>query len=122
MDTETKDPFVAAIETFVDGKSDARTTVQPPPSKAGRGRRSRALLGLAFMGAGINHFLMPKTYERIVPPSMKGRAKDIVAVSGVAEFAGGLGAAALDAPPRGTRFGRVAGRGVSSEPVYGSHT
>ena len=49
------------------------------------------LLGLAFMGAGVNHFLMPKAYERIVPPSMKGRAKDIVAVSGVAEFAGGLG-------------------------------
>lgn len=90
MDTETKDPFIAAIETFVNGESDAEKT-EPAPNRAGGGRRSRRLLGLAFMGAGVNHFLMPKAYERIVPPSMKGRAKDVVAVSGVAEFAGGLG-------------------------------
>jgi uncharacterized membrane protein len=58
---------------------------------ARRGRRSRLLLGLAFIGAGINHFVMPRPYERIVPPSMRGNAKSIVAVSGVAEVAGGLG-------------------------------
>jgi uncharacterized membrane protein len=55
------------------------------------GRRSRLLLGLAFIGAGVNHFVMPGPYERIVPPSMKGSAKSLVAVSGVAEVAGGLG-------------------------------
>ncbi|HEY5192895.1 MAG TPA: DoxX family membrane protein [Solirubrobacteraceae bacterium] len=54
-------------------------------------RRSRVVLGLAFIGAGINHFVMPRTYEAIVPDSMKGRAQSLVAVSGVAEVAGGLG-------------------------------
>jgi uncharacterized membrane protein len=56
-----------------------------------RGRRSRLLLGVAFIGAGVNHFVMPGPYEAIVPPSMKSRARSLVAVSGVAEMAGGLG-------------------------------
>jgi uncharacterized membrane protein len=90
MDTETKDPLVAAMEALVDGRSDEEMTEVATGSTRGR-KRSRVLLGLVFMGAGVNHFLMPKAYERIVPPSMKGRAKDIVAVSGVAELAGGLG-------------------------------
>jgi uncharacterized membrane protein len=55
------------------------------------GKRSRLLLGIAFVGAGVNHFAMPRAYERIVPPSMKGRAQSLVAVSGVAEVVGGLG-------------------------------
>lgn len=55
------------------------------------GKRSWLALGLAFLGAGVNHFVMPRAYERIVPPSMKHRAQSIVAVSGVAEIAGGLG-------------------------------
>jgi uncharacterized membrane protein len=54
-------------------------------------RRSRLLLGIIFIGAGINHFAIPRHYERIVPPSLKGRAQSVVAVSGVAEVAGGLG-------------------------------
>jgi len=56
-----------------------------------RGKRSWLLLGVAFVGAGVNHFLMPHAYERIVPPSMKGRAQSLVTVSGVAEVAVGLG-------------------------------
>jgi uncharacterized membrane protein len=56
-----------------------------------RGRRSRLLLGVAFIGAGVNHFVMPGPYETIVPPSMKSRARSLVVVSGVAEVAGGLG-------------------------------
>jgi uncharacterized membrane protein len=48
-------------------------------------------LGLAFLGAGVNHFLMPRAYERIVPPSLKSRASEVVAVSGVAEIVAGLG-------------------------------
>ncbi|HEY5287990.1 MAG TPA: hypothetical protein VIJ50_12875 [Solirubrobacteraceae bacterium] len=55
------------------------------------GRRSRLLLGTVFVGAGINHFATPHHYERIVPPSLRGRARSVVAVSGVAEVAGGLG-------------------------------
>ena len=90
MDTEIKDPLAAAIEAIVDGASDGGTT-ETATDKPRKRRRSRILLGLIFMGAGVNHFLMPKAYERIVPPSMKGYAKDIVAVSGVAELAGGLG-------------------------------
>jgi uncharacterized membrane protein len=48
-------------------------------------------LGLAFFGAGVNHFLMPRAYERIVPPSLKSRSGEVVAVSGVAEIVAGLG-------------------------------
>ncbi len=59
---------------------------------AGR-RRSRTVLGLVFVAAGVNHFVMPRPYRRIVPP-WTGRwagADTIVAVSGVAELAGGVG-------------------------------
>lgn len=54
-------------------------------------RRSWVALGIAFVGAGVNHFVMPRAYERIVPPSMKDSAQGLVAVSGIAEIAGGLG-------------------------------
>lgn len=54
-------------------------------------RRSRRLLGLAFVGAGVNHFAMPRAYQRIVPPSLRGQAHEVVAISGVAEIACGLG-------------------------------
>jgi uncharacterized membrane protein len=53
--------------------------------------RRWAPLGLAFLGAGVNHFLMPRAYKRIVPPSLKSRASAVVAVSGVAEIVAGLG-------------------------------
>jgi uncharacterized membrane protein len=53
--------------------------------------RSRKLLGAFFIGAGVNHFLMPRAYESIVPPSMEDEARRLVAVSGVAEIAGGVG-------------------------------
>jgi uncharacterized membrane protein len=56
-----------------------------------RGRRSWLLLGIAFVGAGVNHFAMPRPYERIVPPSVKDRARSLVVISGIAEIAGGLG-------------------------------
>jgi uncharacterized membrane protein len=56
-----------------------------------RGKRSWLLLGVAFIGAGVNHFAMPRAYARIVPPGMKSRAQSLVAVSGAAEVAGGLG-------------------------------
>jgi uncharacterized membrane protein len=54
-------------------------------------RRSWPALGIAFLGAGVNHFVMPRAYERIVPPSLKSRSHDVVAISGVAEIVGGLG-------------------------------
>ena len=70
------------------------------------GRRwSQRLLAAFFVGSGVNHFVMPKAYERMVPPSLRDQAKEVVAVSGVAEVLGGL--AVL--PPR-TR--RLAGPGL----------
>jgi uncharacterized membrane protein len=62
-----------------------------PTEPRRRGRRSWGLLGATFIGAGINHFVAPRHYERIVPPSLKRRAQSVVAVSGAAELAGGLG-------------------------------
>ncbi|HWY89853.1 MAG TPA: hypothetical protein VNY31_04210 [Solirubrobacteraceae bacterium] len=53
--------------------------------------RSRTLLGAFFVGAGINHFLIPRAYQSIVPPSMRDDAARLVAISGVAEIAGGVG-------------------------------
>jgi uncharacterized membrane protein len=78
MNTET--------DTALDASAPSPIAELPP-----RRRRSRLLLGITFIGAGINHFATPRHYERIVPPSLKGRAQSVVAVSGVAEVAGGLG-------------------------------
>ena len=55
------------------------------------GSRPRRALALFFIGAGVNHFVIPRHYERIVPPSLQGQAKRVVQLSGVAELAGGLG-------------------------------
>lgn len=55
------------------------------------GGRSRLALAAFFIGGGINHFVMSGPYEQIVPPKLKGQAKLLVQVSGVAEVAGGIG-------------------------------
>jgi uncharacterized membrane protein len=68
------------------------------------GVRSRKLLGLFFIQAGVAHFLIPKPYRAIVPPGMGDPAK-VVAISGVAELAGGVGV--LLSPTR-----RLAGLGL----------
>ncbi len=52
---------------------------------------SRRLLANIFILAGVNHFVMPRTYERIVPPSLRRRSRLVVQLSGVAEIAGGVG-------------------------------
>jgi uncharacterized membrane protein len=51
---------------------------------------SRRLLAVFFVGSGVNHFMMPRAYERIVPPSLSAQAKEVVVLSGVAEIVGGL--------------------------------
>jgi uncharacterized membrane protein len=73
-----------------DADADADTVVHVAEAPRAR-KRSRRLLGVVFLGAGVNHFAIPAHYERIVPPSMKGRARSIVAISGVAEILGGIG-------------------------------
>jgi len=52
---------------------------------------SRRLLGAFFIAAGVNHFAMPRAYRQIVPPRLADEAGLLVAVSGVAELAGGVG-------------------------------
>jgi len=53
--------------------------------------RSRALLSAFFISAGVNHFINPRAYEAIVPPSLAERKGPVVQVSGVAEILGGVG-------------------------------
>ncbi|MEA2215431.1 MAG: hypothetical protein QOK19_992 [Solirubrobacteraceae bacterium] len=55
------------------------------------GRIGRRLLAAFFVSAGVNHFVNPRFYEAIVPPSLKHERRRIVQISGVAELAGGLG-------------------------------
>jgi len=64
--------------------------------------RSRAGLAAFFSFAGAMHFVIPRGYESTVPPALAARKREIVAISGVAEIAGGL--ALLH--PATRRFGR----------------
>jgi uncharacterized membrane protein len=71
-----------------------------------RTTRSQRFIGLAFIGAGVNHFVLPGPYRKIVPPSFGDPAR-LVALSGVAEAAGGLGVL-LPATRRLAGFGLIA--------------
>ena len=51
-------------------------------------RRAR-LFGPFFVFAGVMHFVVPRTYESIVPDQLPAR-RALVYASGVAEIAGGL--------------------------------
>ena len=53
-------------------------------------RLSLYLLALLFVAAGILHFLAPGPYLRIMPPWLPA-PRLLVALSGAAELAGGLG-------------------------------
>jgi uncharacterized membrane protein len=65
--------------------------------------RSRLALAAFFTYTGTLHFLKPRFFEAIVPPAIESAKKEVVAVSGVAEIAGGL--AVLH--PATRRFGRL---------------
>jgi uncharacterized membrane protein len=58
---------------------------------ARRRTRSRRSLAIFFIGAGLNHFVMPRAYQQIVPPRLGHAAARVVVVSGLAEIAGGVG-------------------------------
>lgn len=64
-------------------------------------RSQKALAGF-FSFTGVMHFVIPRSYEAIVPPSIADRKREVVAISGVAEIAGGL--AVLH--PATRKFGR----------------
>jgi uncharacterized membrane protein len=49
-----------------------------------------AITGVLFVAAGALHFIRPAMYEKIIPPQL-GHAPELVAISGIAEIAGGLG-------------------------------
>lgn len=49
-----------------------------------------AALALLFTGAGLLHFLLPAPYLRVMPPYLPA-PRLLVALSGAAEVAGGLG-------------------------------
>jgi uncharacterized membrane protein len=63
--------------------------------------RSRKALAGFFGFAGAMHFVVPRAYEAMMPPSLP-RHREAVVVSGLAEIAGG--AAVL--PARTRRFAR----------------
>lgn len=50
----------------------------------------RPTAGPFFVFAGVMHFVIPKTYERIVPPYLPA-PRTLVYASGAAEIAGGAG-------------------------------
>jgi uncharacterized membrane protein len=53
-------------------------------------RIARYAAALLFVGAGVAHFVHPEFYARLVPPALPA-PRLLVAVSGVAEIAGGVG-------------------------------
>jgi uncharacterized membrane protein len=53
--------------------------------------------------AGTMHFVIPRQYEAIVPPSISRWKKELVVASGVAEMAGGL-AILPESTRRGARW------------------
>jgi uncharacterized membrane protein len=87
----TATPADAGVDPTTEQIADALGDLGAGARAVGRRRRSARVLGLAFLGAGVNHFLMPRAYARIVPPSLKRLDTEVVAASGVAEIACGLG-------------------------------
>lgn len=63
----------------------------PRAERSSRAEHSSRALGLLFIAAGVNHFLAPRPYRKIVPPGF-GDPELVVAASGVAEVIGGVGA------------------------------
>ena len=51
---------------------------------------ARRLFGPLFVFAGLMHFVIPRSYEAIVPDYLPARRK-LVYASGIAEIAGGAG-------------------------------
>jgi uncharacterized membrane protein len=62
---------------------------------------SRRALAAFFTTTGVLHFVIPRSYRAMMPPSLPAH-REAVIVSGIAEIAGG--AAVL--PPRTRRFAR----------------
>ena len=59
-------------------------------SRTASGKASRIVLAALFAFAGTMHFVIPASYERIMPPWVPAH-RAMVLVSGACEIAGGLG-------------------------------
>ena len=68
--------------------------------------RSAVVTGVLIVAAGAMHFVRPVMYQKIVPPQL-GHASELVAISGIAEIAGGLGLM-LPQTRRAAGFGLIA--------------
>jgi uncharacterized membrane protein len=53
-------------------------------------RIGRVLMGSLYVVAGIGHFVVTRTYMRIMPDYLPAH-RELVLISGIAEIAGGLG-------------------------------
>ena len=60
------------------------------PAAGGRTPLAAVVTGAAFTAVGVLHFVAPAAFQSIVPPWVPHPAA-AVAVSGIAEIAGGLG-------------------------------
>ena len=58
-------------------------------------RLGRAIMAVLYIAAGASHFIVPAAYERILPPFLPqpflSHRYAVIAFTGVAEIAGGLG-------------------------------
>jgi uncharacterized membrane protein len=52
--------------------------------------RTRYATAAFWIFAGTMHFVIPRTYEAIMPPQLKQWRRELVIASGIAEVAGGL--------------------------------
>ena len=82
--------------------------------------RSRALLGFFFISSGINHFVIPRAYQRIVPPGIGDPATLVTVSSSDANVARVNGPISLAAGEQSAEAGRecnpaVAGGFVEAE-------
>ena len=65
--------------------------------------RARVGAAVFWVAAGAMHFVIPRQYEAIVPPSIARWKKELVVASGLAEIAGGV-AILPDQTRRGARL------------------
>ena len=68
-------------------------------------RPGRLVLGAAFVSAGVAHFAAPQVFLAMMPPWLPAHGP-LVALSGVAEIAGGLGVL-VDRTRRGAGWGLI---------------
>jgi uncharacterized membrane protein len=64
--------------------------IRPDPKREFAHAALRGLLAVAFVAAGAMHFIAPRAYASVMPPYLPN-PKELVAISGVCEIAGGVG-------------------------------